>query len=72
MDQRQKNALVRRQKFLCGLTCWAVAGFVALVMVIALLRSDAWSAIQALFVSGLAFFAVGAVLSFPELFCSLP
>ncbi|MGY6635336.1 MAG: hypothetical protein ACXIU8_16570 [Alkalilacustris sp.] len=61
MEDRQKNALARRRKLFCALTCWAVGGFVALVLFIALLISGAWSFIQAVFVAGVAFFVVGAV-----------
>lgn len=67
MDERQKNALARRRKFMCGLTCWAVAGFVALVLVIALFRSEAWSFVQAVFAAGVVFFASGVV--FTLVFC---
>ena len=65
MNPRSSEA--RRQKFLCSLTCWAAAGFFSVVGFAALVRSDAWSFVQAVFASGFIFLVLGVV--FAALFC---
>ena len=65
MNPRSKEA--RRQKLMCSLTCWGAAGFFTVVAFAALVRSDAWSFIQAVFASGFILFGLGVVFGF--LFC---
>ncbi len=65
MNPRSKEA--RRQKLMCSLTCWAAAAFFTVVAFAALVRSDAWSFVQAVFASGFILLALGVVFS--ALFC---
>ncbi|MGY6411510.1 MAG: hypothetical protein ACXIUV_10880 [Alkalilacustris sp.] len=62
MTPRSNEA--RRQQFLWTLTCWAAAGFVAVIAFAALLRSDSWSFIQAVFASGVILLALGVLFAF--------
>ncbi len=59
MQPRSKEA--RRQKFLWTLTCWAAAALIATVAFGAMVVSDAWTLLQAVFAAGFVFLVTGAV-----------
>ncbi len=65
MSEGQRR--LRRERFLCTLTCWAAAAFATIVAFAALVLSDAWTLLQSLFAAGVLFLGLGAV--FGLLFC---